>query len=69
MKATGTEAKVCDLIALRQQIGIKKYGTTVAANPLNLRQWLVHALEESLDLSIYLCRAIEQIDKTEDDGK
>lgn len=63
---TGTEARVCALIADRQAFGINKYGTTVADNPLALRQWLTHALEESLDLSIYLMRAIEELDKQRD---
>ena len=63
MTPTGTEAIVCELIAKRQALGIKKYGTTVTDNPLELRQWLTHALEESLDLSIYLQRSIEELDK------
>lgn len=66
---TGTEKRVCDLIAKRQQLGLKKYGTTVSDNPLTLRQWLQHALEESLDLSIYLQRSIEELDRKEDDQR
>jgi predicted metalloenzyme YecM len=62
MTATGTEAKVCELIAQRQRLGTAKYGTTVAENMLTHRQWLVHALEESLDLSIYLQRIIDELD-------
>lgn len=62
MKATGTEARVCELIARRQHMGRAKYGTTVEENPLELRQWLTHALEEALDLSVYLARAIEELD-------
>lgn len=62
-KATGIEALVCEEITLRQQKGINKYGTTVADNPLSLREWLQHALEESLDQAIYLRRAIAEIDK------
>lgn len=69
IRATGTEARVCHLIALRQQLGRAKYGTTVEENPLSLRQWLQHALEESLDLSVYLMRSIEQLDKQSDDNK
>ncbi len=57
------------MIAKRQQAGIKKYGTTLRGNPLSLRQWLVHALEEALDLAAYLLRCIEEIDKQQDDGK
>ena len=66
---TGTEARVCELSARRQQLGLAKYGLTVAGNPLPLRQWLVHALEESLDMSVYLARAIEELDKNGDDQR
>jgi len=59
---TGTEARVCADIAARQKLGIAKYGTTVEANPLPLLEWLRHAYEESLDLPIYLRRAIEEIE-------
>jgi hypothetical protein len=59
---TGIEAIVCRDIAERQKFGINKYGTTVADNPLSLRQWLEHAYMESLDLPIYLRRAMAQID-------
>ena len=62
---TGTEGRVCNDIALRQWHGLAKYGTTVEANPLTLRQWLQHAYEEALDQAIYLRRAIEQIDAEE----
>jgi hypothetical protein len=61
--ATGIERMVCEEIALRQQKGLAKYGTTVADNNLSLREWLQHALEESLDQAIYLRRAIAEIDK------
>jgi hypothetical protein len=64
MRATGTEKRVCDDIASRQEIGIRKYKTTVEQNPLSLRQWLHHAYEETLDQAIYLKRAIEEIDTT-----
>jgi hypothetical protein len=43
--------------------GIRKYGTTVSDNPLPLRAWLRHALEECLDQAIYLQRAIEQLER------
>ena len=59
----GIEAEVCADIARRQAFGKNKYGTTVAENQLSLRAWLVHAYEEALDLSVYLRRCIEEIDK------
>ena len=66
---TGTEARVCADIAMRQAKGIAKYGTTVEGNPLSLRQWLQHLYEEQLDACVYTRRAIEQIDKQQDDNK
>ena len=62
---SGTELRVCQLIAERQMRGIAKYGTTVSDNPLPLRAWLRHALEECLDQAIYLQRAIEELDRKE----
>lgn len=62
IQPTGTEARVCADIAARQQMGIAKYGKTVEANPLALRQWLQHLYEELLDAAIYARRNIEDID-------
>lgn len=53
--------QVCDDLQQRSAVGIKKYGTTLDANPLNLREWLVHAYEETLDQALYLKRAIKEI--------
>lgn len=61
MKPTGTEAKVCEDIAQRQALGIKKYGVTVEENQLSLLEWLQHAYEECLDQAVYLKRAIDEI--------
>ena len=60
-----TEALVCVDIRYRQQLGLNKYGTTVAQNPLELRQWVQHAYEESLDKSIYLKRILQELDLLE----
>jgi ribonuclease I len=57
---SGTEAKVCEDIAKRQQLGIAKYGKTVEGNHLPLRAWMQHAYEEALDLAIYLRRAMDE---------
>lgn len=59
----GTEKLVCQDIAARQQLGLKKYGTSVENNPLNLREWLEHAYQECLDQAIYLKRAMQELDK------
>ena len=56
--ATGIEAAVCADIAARQRLGIAKYGTTVADNPLTHEQWLEHAYQEALDMAVYLKRAM-----------
>ena len=60
---SGIEAMVCQDIAERQAIGMNKYGVSVADNPLDLREWLWHAYEETLDKAVYLRRAIEDLDK------
>ena len=62
---TGTEAEVCKDIANRQQMGIIKYGQTVADNPLQLKEWLQHAYEEAMDLAVYLKRAISELEDRE----
>ena len=59
---TGTEARVVEDIASRQRVGLNKYGMSVEGNPLSLRQWMQHSYEECLDLSVYLRRAMEEID-------
>lgn len=60
-KPTGVEAAVCADIAARQQMGIKKYGMTVAGNPATHRERLVHAYQECLDQAIYLKWSIDQL--------
>jgi hypothetical protein len=46
-----------DLLA-REEKGIKEYGTTMDRNDLSEKEWLQHAYEEALDLSIYLKKLI-----------
>lgn len=58
-----TEAIVCQEILKRQQLGIGKYRTTVARNPLNLRDWLEHQYLELLDAAIYCRRAMQEMDE------
>jgi hypothetical protein len=62
IKPTGVEAAVCEDIARRQQTGIAKYGTTVAENPLELREWLILLYEELLDAAVYARRAIFELE-------
>lgn len=57
--------KVIEQMRARAQVGLKKYGVTTFDNPLTLKQWLQHALEETMDQAVYLQAAIEQIDRQE----
>jgi hypothetical protein len=61
-RATGIEAIVCADIAERQRLGVAKYGTTVADNPLTLKEWLTHAYQECLDQAVYLRKAIDELE-------
>lgn len=45
----------------RSQRGIYKYGTTLDRQDLDLKQWLQHAYEETLDKALYLKRAIQEL--------
>lgn len=69
INVTGIEAVVCKEIARRQQLGIQKYGITVAENPLALMEWVRHAKEEALDLSIYLTKIEATLEAMGDDNK
>lgn len=55
------EAVRADLLR-RQQHGYVKYGGTLATNPAPMRDKLLHAYEEALDLANYLKWAIMEID-------
>ena len=68
-RATGTEARVCEMISSRQQFGLNKYGTSVEANPLKAMQWLQHLREELADALVYATRLQEEISKSVDDGR
>lgn len=50
------------LLLQRSQVGINKYGVTLAGSGLNRRQLLQHALEEALDLANYLQAEIMRYD-------
>lgn len=51
-------AVMADLRA-RADVGLAKYGVTVADSPLTRAQWLQHAYEEALDFAVYMKRLIE----------
>lgn len=56
------EANV-NMLRMRSNVGVGKYGMTLTDNRAPLREWLQHALEETLDKANYLQRAIMEIDR------
>ena len=51
-----------EMLLQRSIVGLAKYGVTTDNNPLSLREWLQHALEEALDMANYLQAAISKLD-------
>lgn len=52
--------KVRELLLQRSLKGLEKYGCTTDRTDLTRLQWLRHALEESLDHSVYLMKLISE---------
>ena len=48
--------EVAALMRSRSQKGKQTYGTTMDRDDLTTEQWLDHAIEEALDLAIYLTK-------------
>lgn len=48
--------EVAALMRRRADIGKQTYGTTMDRNDLTTEEWLDHAIEEALDLAIYLTK-------------
>lgn len=46
----------------RSQAGIEKYGKTLDRDDLELTDWLTHAQEEAMDLSLYIERIKQEIE-------
>lgn len=57
--------RVVDKFYERSQTGITKYGTTLEKN--NTDNFFNHALEESMDLSLYLMKIMEVVRSTPND--
>jgi hypothetical protein len=51
--------QVKEMFDKRSEVGIKKYGTTLHDN--NTDDFLLHALEEAMDLCLYLTKIREQL--------
>jgi hypothetical protein len=45
----------------RSEAGIKKYGTTLDKNDLQLKEWLQHSIEEKMDDILYMQRALNEL--------
>ena len=50
---------VCHDLRVRADLGLSRYGVTVADATLSRRQWLQHLYEELLDGAVYVKRALE----------
>ena len=69
-KAREMKQKIEDPIVLkvmakyyeRSQLGINKYGTTLAREDLELTDWLTHAQDEAMDLSLYIERIKQELE-------
>ena len=48
--------RIAQLLKTRSETGIRKYGTTLDRTDLSVKQWIDHAIEEALDLALYLER-------------
>jgi hypothetical protein len=48
--------RIAHLLKSRSETGIRKYGTTLDRTDLEVKQWIDHAIEEALDLALYLER-------------
>jgi hypothetical protein len=48
--------RIASLLRSRSETGIRKYGTTLDRTDLEVKQWIDHAIEESLDQALYLQR-------------
>jgi len=45
----------------RAEVGARKYGTTLERTDLTSLDWLLHAQEEAMDLTLYLEVLIERV--------
>ena len=57
------------MLLKRAKLGQEKYGTTLMRNDLALIDWMRHAIEESLDRTLYMIRALKDLEKLYDDGR
>jgi anthranilate/para-aminobenzoate synthase component II len=53
--------RIAQLLKNRSETGIRKYGTTLDRTDLEVKQWIDHAIEEALDLALYLERVKNEL--------
>jgi hypothetical protein len=53
--------RIATLLKNRSETGIRKYGTTLDRTDLEVKQWIDHAIEEALDLALYLERVKNEL--------
>lgn len=51
----------------RSEVGISKYGVTLDRDDLSTLEWLQHAQEEAMDLSLYLEKIMNKIKDKENE--
>lgn len=57
-----------ELLLQRSKVGLQKYGCGLDNSGLSLKQFLVHALEETLDKANYLQGAIMSMEQEENNN-
>jgi hypothetical protein len=55
--------RIASLLRSRSETGIRKYGTTMDRTDLEVKQWIDHAIEESLDHALYLMKLKDELNK------
>jgi hypothetical protein len=53
--------RIAHLLKNRSETGIRKYGTTLDRTDLTIKEWIDHAIEEALDLALYLERVKNEL--------
>jgi len=61
------EEKVIEKIRQRAELGLNKYNTTMERTDLTLKEWINHAMEEAMDLSVYLQRILIMLDSLDNE--
>jgi hypothetical protein len=53
--------RIATLLKNRSETGIRKYRTTLDRTDLEVKQWIDHAIEESLDHALYLMKLKDEL--------